>query len=109
MTMRRILPAMLLLVASSSVAADFAAGVEAYERGDYATALREFRPLADQGDARAQVLLGVMYIIGKGVPEAAAKPCSGTARPPSRETREARPPDHDPGGHDEAVIDHRLR
>ena len=67
--MRRIVPALLLLVASSSVAMDFAAGVEAYERGDYATALREFRPLVDQGDAVAQHNLGVMYDNGEGVPE----------------------------------------
>ena len=59
-TMRRIVSALLLLAASSSVAADFAAGVEAYGRGDYSTALREFRPLAEQGDAAAQVKLGVM-------------------------------------------------
>ena len=45
MTMRRIVSAVLLLAASSSVAADFSAGVEAYLRGDYAAALREFRPL----------------------------------------------------------------
>lgn len=70
-TMRRIVPAVPLLVASSSVAADFAAGVEAYERGDYAMALLEFRPLADQGDRAAQFNLGVMYANGEGVPEAA--------------------------------------
>ena len=69
MTMRRIVSALLLLVASSSVAADFSAGVEAYERGDYATALREFRPLAEQGDADAQFILGIMYDNGEGVPE----------------------------------------
>ena len=67
--MRRIVSALLLLAASSSVAADFAAGVEAYERGDYATALREFRPLAEQGDAAAQFNLGLMYANGEGVPE----------------------------------------
>ena len=67
--MRRIVSALLLLVASSSVAADFAAGLEAYLRGDYATALREFRPLAEQGDAEAQTVLGLMYANGEGVPE----------------------------------------
>ena len=67
--MRRIVSAILLLAASSSVAADFAAGWEAYIRGDYATALREFRPLAEQGDAEAQYNLGVMYDNGRGVPE----------------------------------------
>ncbi len=45
-------------------AADFDAGVEAYNRGDYATALRIFRQLADQGDAKAQIKLGVMYARG---------------------------------------------
>lgn len=67
--MRRIVSVMLLLAASSSVAADFASGVAAYERGDYEAALREFRPLAEQGDAEAQRRLGNMYADGQGVPE----------------------------------------
>ena len=37
-------------------------------RGDYATALSLWRPLADQGNARAQRNLGVMYHNGQGVP-----------------------------------------
>ena len=49
--------------------ADFQAGVAAYDRGDYATALREFRVLAEQGDATAQFDLGLMYKIGQGVPQ----------------------------------------
>ena len=36
-------------------------GVAAYERGDYKTAMREFRPLAEQGDAAAQIELGRIY------------------------------------------------
>ena len=67
--MRRIVSALLLLAASSSVAADLATGMEAYRRGDYATALREFRPLAERGDPVAQFNLGLMYDNGKGVPE----------------------------------------
>ena len=67
--MHRIVSAMLFLAASSSVVADFAAGLEAYLRGDYATALREFQPLAKQGDAAAQTALGLMYANGEGVPE----------------------------------------
>lgn len=43
------------------------AGVEAYSRGDYATALREWRVLAAQGRALAQYNLGVFYYEGKGV------------------------------------------
>ena len=49
--------------------ADFDAGMAAYERGDYATALRERKPLAEQGDAVAQAGLGFMYEKGKGVPQ----------------------------------------
>ena len=41
-------------------AADFQAGKEAYERGDDAAALREWRPLAEQGHAKAQYGLGLM-------------------------------------------------
>ncbi len=44
--------------------AGFYEGLAAYRRGDYATALREFRPLAEQGHANAQRNLGVMYIQG---------------------------------------------
>ena len=39
----------------------------AYNRGDYATALSIFRPLAEAGDATAQFDLGVMYANGQGV------------------------------------------
>ena len=41
--------------------------VAAYERGDYITALRGFRVLADRGDPAAQSNLGVMYEYGWGV------------------------------------------
>ena len=47
--------------------ADFQAGMDANNRGDYATALREWRPLAEQGDALAQYNLGVLYRKGRGV------------------------------------------
>ena len=39
----------------------------AYERRDYATAIRGFRVHADQGDASAQFNLGLMYANGRGV------------------------------------------
>ncbi len=50
-------------------ATDFEVGVEAWGRGDYDTALREFRPLAEQGHAQAQVNLGILYSQGQGVPK----------------------------------------
>ena len=49
--------------------ADFKAGQEAFEQGDYATALKELRPLAEQGDAPAQNTLAWMYLNGHGVPQ----------------------------------------
>ena len=49
--------------------ADFASGFRAYARGDYDTALKEFRRLADRGDASAQYNLGLMYDKGHGVPQ----------------------------------------
>jgi len=48
-------------------AADFSAGVKAYDRGDYATALRILRQIAAQGDADAQSKVGFMYSNGQGV------------------------------------------
>ncbi len=57
-----------LFVGSLTVhAADFSAGLDALDRGDYATALRIFRQLADQGDAFAQTNLGLMYSKGQSV------------------------------------------
>ena len=40
--------------------------VAAYDRGDYAAALRLFRPLAEQGNVAAQYGLGVFYRDGSG-------------------------------------------
>ncbi|MDY0884168.1 tetratricopeptide repeat protein [Dongia soli] len=68
----RLTAAALIIGALSSnlpepVAADGNAGFEAFERGDYATALKEFQPLADQGLPAAQAALGQMYLQGMGV------------------------------------------
>jgi uncharacterized protein len=42
---------LLLGSVSMSWSADFQKGLTAYNSGDYATALREWKPLAEQGDA----------------------------------------------------------
>jgi uncharacterized protein len=47
--------------------ADLKAGENAYHRGDYATALHEWQPLAKQGHAAAQYRLGLLYSNGQGV------------------------------------------
>jgi hypothetical protein len=57
----------ILLVGHSQAWSGFDEGVAAYEVRDYATALREWRPLAEQGDAGAQYNLGYMYGEGQGV------------------------------------------
>lgn len=46
---------------------DLAAGKHAYEKGDYATALKALLPIADQGDPQALYLVGSMFFEGKGV------------------------------------------
>ena len=42
-------------------------GLEAAKAGDFSTALKEWKPLAEQGNAYAQFGLGVMYWNGNGV------------------------------------------
>jgi TPR repeat protein len=49
-------------------AGPFEDGEVAYEKSDYAAALRFWLPLAEQGDAEAQFKLGVMHYEGWGVP-----------------------------------------
>jgi TPR repeat protein len=61
--------AVLLGSAGGSESADFQKGMTAARSGDYATALREWKPLAEQGYARAQSILGEMYQYGRGVPQ----------------------------------------
>ena len=50
------------------LAQDFNKGLAAYEAGDYDSALEEWNPLAEMGNASAQYKLGYMYKTGKGVP-----------------------------------------
>jgi len=59
----------LLLAVSGCEVNDYQAAENAYNRGDYETALKELLPMADQGDARAQLILGLMYQKGQGVPQ----------------------------------------
>lgn len=63
----RCLSLALMLTPTGAGAQDLSAGLRAYAAGDYATALREWRPLAEQGSAHAQSNLGVMYAEGRGV------------------------------------------
>src|SRR5437879_1694073 len=65
----------LLLVAllTPMLHADFAAGLHAYEAKNYATALKEWLPLAEAGDAPSQFNIGLLYLDGTGVPQSDEK------------------------------------
>lgn len=56
-----------------ATAADLQKGQAAYDRGDYAAALNEWRPLAIEGNAEAQHNLGVMHFFGDGVTQSHAE------------------------------------
>ena len=62
-----VVAALLMAASRGALAADFHEGLAAHKRGDYEAALREWRPLAAQGDAEAQYRLARMYYHGEGV------------------------------------------
>lgn len=61
--------ALSLCLGGNALAGKFEEGVAAAQRGDYATAYRLWLPLANQGNAEAQYILGVSYHDGEGVPQ----------------------------------------
>jgi uncharacterized protein len=56
-----------LLCTGFCIGADLKAAKLAYEQKDYATAFNQLTPLAEQGNAEAQLDLGKMYLLGQGV------------------------------------------
>ena len=65
---RHLFPFLLILLLSTyTFAADYEKGSVAAKNGDYATALNEWEPLAEQGDASGQNGLGWLYLTGNGV------------------------------------------
>tara|TARA_B100000959_G_scaffold104391_1_gene110093 strand:+ start:665 stop:1219 length:555 start_codon:yes stop_codon:yes gene_type:complete len=46
---------------------DYESGSIAFERGDYKTALKEFKDLAEHNDSHGQYGMGLMYDLGTGV------------------------------------------
>ena len=69
MRLLKMLLVLFVCAAGPAVAGPYEDGVVAYAKGDYPTALRLLRPIADQGDAFAQYNLGLMYANGQGVPQ----------------------------------------
>jgi uncharacterized protein len=61
-----VIAAVSMLIASPA-RAGYQDGMDAFERGDYETALEEFLPLAQQGSPQARYDLGVLYDNGYGV------------------------------------------
>lgn len=59
---------LLLLGAGIAAAADFDHALEVYDRGDYDLAFIEFSDLAEEGHAKSQFNLGLMYFRGLGTP-----------------------------------------
>jgi uncharacterized protein len=67
--MKRLLTTILFFALGTNLimAQDFFKGLDAYEAGDYTTAMIEWKPLAEKGDANAQLNVGFMYKDGLGV------------------------------------------
>lgn len=57
-----------LALAATPAVADVKAGVDAWSAGDFETAVREWRDLAEAGDPDAQFNLAQAYRLGRGVP-----------------------------------------
>jgi uncharacterized protein len=60
--------ALLAVMAAPLPAQSVKAGIEAWQRADYASAVAIWRPLAEGGDTDAQFNLGQAYRLGRGVP-----------------------------------------
>ena len=57
----------LLSLSPIAVMADYQEGRDAFDRGDYSAAVKEFKILAKNNDPQGQYALAVMYDIGEGV------------------------------------------
>lgn len=64
--------AFLAIIGSTVLSSDadaYQAGVLAFRRCQHEDALQIFKRLAEKGDAKAQCRLGIMYQVGRGVPQ----------------------------------------
>lgn len=60
--------AALLLPLTAAIAGPFEDGVAAYNKDNYETSVNLLWPLAEQGNASAQMWIGYMYDVGRGMP-----------------------------------------
>lgn len=63
----------LALIATGAAAGPLEDGIAAYNRGDPASALQLWQPLAEAGNPDAQVNIGVLYANGEGVVQSYAE------------------------------------
>jgi cell division septation protein DedD len=69
MSAKYLVAAMMAVAAAAPLSAQSVkAGIDAWQRADYAGAITIWRPLAEGGDADAQFNLGQAYRLGRGVP-----------------------------------------
>ena len=80
---------LLLALAALPARADFEAGIAAARAGDYAAALRAWRPLAEKGQRDAQFNLGLLYENGLGVPADGAEAVRWYRRAAEQNDRQA--------------------
>ena len=57
------------MLCCGAAVADLNEGLDALRKNDFATAVKELRPLAERGDAEAQYRIGLMYEFGRGYPQ----------------------------------------
>ncbi len=63
------LAAAVCMALGAPVYADYRSAMADYQAGNYVAASRDFRRLADQGDAESQYMIGYLYAVGEGVPQ----------------------------------------
>src|SRR5215211_6729373 len=59
---------LVIAITAPAPAQSVRAGIEAWQKADYAAAVAIWRPLAEKGDADAAFNLGQAYRLGRGVP-----------------------------------------
>jgi len=57
-----------LLITGQAIAGTYEDALEEYGRGEYKAAYQLLKPLAEEGNSNAQMMLGFMYDQGRGVP-----------------------------------------
>ena len=63
----RVLLLIAINLSNDTAVADFNTGLDAYQKGDFKTALKEWLPEAEKGDPHAQHMMGFLYANGRGV------------------------------------------